>query len=177
MIALALRLEDKKAIVKAVHQSARDALSLVIADARGVAAGDMTALRREARSLSVELRVVKNSLARRALSGTDFDCACGSLSGPSFFGFSMEDPGAAARLFKGFAKEHKEFSVKTLSFDGRLMDAGQLDLLATLPTLDEARARLCHMMLAPIAGLARTLNEVPAQAVRALHQVGRGKSS
>lgn len=174
---MALRLEDKKAIVKAVHQSARDALSLVIADARGVAAGDMTALRKEARAMRVEVRVVKNSLARRALDETDFDCVSESLSGPSFFGFSMEDPGAAARLFKGFAKEHEEFSIKALSFGGRLMDASQIDMLATLPTMDEARAQLCNLMLAPITKLVRTLNEVPAQAVRVVHQVGQGKSS
>ena len=96
---MALGLEDKKTIVADVSETATNALSLVVADARGVEVGDMTELRKQARENQVVLRVVKNTLARRALKDTDFECVDDALKGPSIFGFSMEDPGAAARLF------------------------------------------------------------------------------
>ena len=112
---MAIGLEDKKAIVAEVNETATSALSLVIADARGVTVDGMTALRKSARENSVTLRVVRNTLAKRALEGTDYECVNDSLAGPSLFGFSMEDPGAAARLFKDFAKENEDFEVKTLA--------------------------------------------------------------
>ena len=109
---MAIGLEEKKAIVAKVNETAASALSLVIADARGVASNDMTALRATARENQISLRVVRNTLAKRALEGTDYECVTDTLVGPSIFGFSMEDPGAAARLFKDFAKENSDFEVK-----------------------------------------------------------------
>jgi large subunit ribosomal protein L10 len=164
-------LEDKKAIVAEVNETATSALSLVIADARGVTVDGMTALRKEARESSVTLRVVRNSLARRALVGTDYECVTDSLAGPSLFGFSMEDPGAAARLFKDFSKENKAFEVKVLAVSGQMLGAEQLDVLAKLPTRDQALSLLMSVMKAPATKLVQTMNEVPGKLVRTLAAV------
>ena len=168
---MAIGLEDKKAIVAEVNETATSALSLVIADARGVTVTGMTALRKNARENRVTLRVVRNTLARRALVGTDFECVNDSLVGPSLFGFSMEDPGAAARLFKDFAKENKNFEVKALAVSGQILGADQLDVLAKLPTRDQALSLLMSVMKAPVTKLVQTMNEVPGKLVRTLAAV------
>lgn len=168
---MAIGLEDKKAIVAEVNETATSALSLVIADARGVTVDGMTALRKNARENRVTLRVVRNTLARRALVGTDYECVNSSLVGPSLFGFSMEDPGAAARLFKEFAKENKNFEVKALAVSGQILGADQLDVLARLPTRDQALSMLMSVMKAPVTKLVQTMNEVPGKLVRTLAAV------
>ncbi len=168
---MAIGLEDKKAIVAEVNETATSALSLVIADARGVTVTGMTALRKNARENRVTLRVVRNTLARRALVGTEFECVNDSLVGPSLFGFSMEDPGAAARLFKEFAKENKNFEVKALAVSGQILGADQLDVLAKLPTRDQALSILMSVMKAPVTKLVQTMNEVPGKLVRTLAAV------
>jgi large subunit ribosomal protein L10 len=168
---VAIGLEDKKAIVAEVNETATSALSLVIADARGVTVGGMTALRKDARESSVTLRVVRNTLAKRALEGTEYECVTDSLSGPSLFGFSMEDPGAAARLFKDFSKENKAFEVKVLAVSGQMLGAEQLDVLAKLPTRDQALSLLMSVMKAPATKLVQTMNEVPGKLVRTLAAV------
>jgi len=168
---VAIGLEDKKAIVAEVNETATSALSLVIADARGVTVGGMTALRKEARDNAVTLRVVRNTLAKRALEGTEYECVSDSLTGPSLFGFSMEDPGAAARIFKDFAKEEKNFEVKALAVSGQMLGAEQLDVLAKLPTRDQALAMLMSVMKAPVTKLVQTMNEVPGKLVRTLAAV------
>lgn len=172
---MALNLEDKKAIVAEVNETAGNALSLVIADARGVNVTDMTALRAQARDQNVDLRVVRNTLAKRAFEGTSFECVTEVLAGPSLFGFSMEDPGAAARLFKNFAKANDKFEIKALSVSGQLLDKGQIDKLATLPTLDQALGQLAGLMLAPVVKLVRTFNEVPTKVTRVVAAVGEQK--
>ena len=163
---MALRLEDKKAIVAEVNKVAAGALSAVLADARGVDVGAMTSLRKSARENQVYLRVVRNTLAKRAVEGTEFECVQEALVGPTIFGFSMEDPGAAARIFKDFAKDNDKFEVKALAVGGELLDASQLDRLAKLPTRNEALAMLMSVMQAPITKLVRTVNEVPGKLVR-----------
>jgi large subunit ribosomal protein L10 len=168
---VAIGLEDKKAIVAEVNETATSALSLVIADARGVSVGGMTALRKDARDNAVTLRVVRNTLAKRALAGTDYECVNDALVGPSLFGFSMEDPGAAARLFKEFAKENKNFEVKALAVSGQMLGADQLDALAKLPTRDQALSMLMSVMQAPVTKLVQTMNEVPGKLVRTLAAV------
>ena len=168
---MAIRLEDKKAIVADVNETAANALSLVIADARGVSVAKMDALRKEARANNVRLQVVRNTLARRAVAGTEFECVSDALKGPSIFGFSMEDPGACARLFKEFAKTNDKFEVKALSVGGQLLDASQLDRLAKLPTRDQALASLMSVMIAPVTKLVRTFNEVPTKVTRAVAAV------
>jgi len=168
---MAIGLEDKKAIVADVAETASNALSLVVADARGVSAGAMDSLRKQARESGVRLRVVRNTLAKRAIQGTEFECLNDALVGPSIFGFSMEDPGAAARLFKDFAKEQEKFEVKVLSVGGMLLDASQLDKLASLPTLKQALGQLASVMIAPVTKLVRTFNEVPTKVTRVVAAV------
>lgn len=168
---MAIGLDDKKAIVAEVNETATNALSLVIADARGVTVDGMTALRQSARENSVTLRVVRNTLAKRALAGTDYECVSDALVGPSLFGFSMEDPGAAARLFKDFAKENKHFEVKVLAVSGQMLGADQLDVLAKLPTRDQALSMLMSVMKAPVTKLVQTMNDVPGKLVRTLAAV------
>jgi len=168
---VAIRLEGKKAIVAEVNEAASGALSAVLADYRGVTSGDMTALRAKAREQNVYLRVVRNTLAKRAVEGTEFECVSEVLAGPTLFAFSMEDPGAGARLLKDFAKENKELEIKALAFGGELMGAEQIDRLATLPTLHEALSQLAAVTQAPVTKLARTFNEVPSKVTRAVAAV------
>ena len=166
-----LNLDDKKAIVAEVNETAAQALSLVVADARGVDVNDMNALRTKARAENVELRVIRNTLAKRAFAETDYACVEDVLVGPSLFAFSMEDPGAAARLFKDFAKGNDSFEVKALSVSGQLLGKEQIDVLANLPTLEQALGMLASVTLAPVTKLVRTLNEVPTKVTRVVAAV------
>lgn len=168
---MALKLEDKKKIVADVNQVASEALSLVIADARGVTVEKMTEIRAKARAENVYLHVVRNTLARRAVEGTEFECAQSAFTGPSILAFSMEDPGAAARLLKDFAKEVENFEIKSLAVGGELMGAEQIDRLAKLPTRDQALGLLANVMLAPVTKLVRTFNEVPSKVTRVVAAV------
>lgn len=168
---MAIRLEDKQQIVSEVNQAASSALSAVLADHRGVSVEDMTALRKNARENKVYLRVVRNTLLKRAVADTEFECIQEVLVGPTILALSQEDPGAAARVLKDFAKENDEFEIKALSIGGNLLEANQIDVLAKLPTLDQARSMLMSVMLAPITKLARTANEVPSKVTRAVAAV------
>ena len=168
---MAIRLEDKQQIVSEVNQAASSALSAVLADYRGVTVEDMTALRKNARENKVYLRVVRNTLLKRAVADTEFECIQEVLVGPTILAFSQEDPGAAARVLKDFSKENDDFEIKALSVGGQLMDASQIDVLAKLPTLDQARSMLMSVMLAPVNKLARTMNEVPSKVTRAVAAV------
>lgn len=160
---MAIGLEDKKAIVAEVNEAATSALSAVVANSRGVTVGDMTALRKQARENGVTLRVVRNTLAKIALEGTDYACLQDCFKGPSIIAFSNEHPGAGARLFKEFAKANGKFEVKALAFDGNLMGADQIDVLASLPTYDEAIAKLMSVMQGATSKLARTLSAIRDQ--------------
>ena len=168
---MAIRLEDKQQIVSEVNQAANSALSAVLADYRGVAVGDLTELRKTARENKVYLRVVRNTLLKRAVAGTEFECIQEVLIGPTILAFSQEDPGAAARVLKDFAKENDNFEIKALSIGGKLLEASQIDVLAKLPTHDQALSILMSVMLAPVTKLARTLNEVPSKVTRAVAAV------
>lgn len=174
---MALNLADKKAIVTEVNAVAAKALSLVIADARGVTVADMDNLRKQAREQKIFIRVVKNTLAKRAFEGTDYDAVHTVLTGPTLLAFSMEDPGAAARLFKDFAKQVEAFEVKALSVGGELMGAEQIDRLAKLPTREEALGMLANVTLAPVTKLVRTLNEVPSSITRVVAAVADKKKA
>lgn len=168
---MAIGLEDKKAIVADVNAVAAEALSLVVADSRGCTVGQMTELRRQAREANVTVRVVRNTLAKRAVAETEYECAQDSFKGPSLLAFSMEDPGAAARIFKDFAKENEKFEVKALAVGGQLLDAGQIDVLAKLPTRDQAISQLMSVMLAPVSKLVQTMDAIPSKLVRTLAAV------
>lgn len=158
---MALGLEDKKAIVAEVQEAAKSAVSAVVADSRGVSVTDMTALRKLARENGVWLRVVRNTLARRALEGTDYACLQDSFVGPSIIAFSTEHPGAGARILKEFAKGNEKFELKAAAFEGEKVD---ISLLASLPTYDEAIAKLMSVLKEASAGkLVRTLAAVRDQ--------------
>jgi large subunit ribosomal protein L10 len=161
---MALRLEDKQAIVAEVNEAAQTALSAVVADSRGVTVGAMTELRAQARANGVYLRVVRNTLARRAVEGTDFACLTETFTGPTILAFSNEHPGAAARLLKDFAKANDKFEVKGLAFEGEFIEAAQIDRLASLPTYEEAIAKLMATIKEAAAGkLVRTLAAIRDQ--------------
>lgn len=166
-----LGLEDKKRIVAEVNAAAGDAMSAVLADYRGVTVEEMTALRRNARENRVYLRVVRNSLLKRAVEDTEFACIQEALAGPTILAFSQEDPGSAARVLKDFAGDHDNFEIKALSIGGRLLAPGDIDVLARMPTLDQARSMLMSVMLAPVTKLARTAREVPGRLTRTLAAV------
>lgn len=165
---MAIRLEDKQKIVSEVNEAANSALSAVLADYRGVAVSELTALRKTARENKVYLRVVRNTLLKRAIEGTEFECLNEVLVGPTILAFSHEDPGAAARVLKDFARENDDFEIKALAVAGKLLSADQIDVLARLPTLDQAIFMLMSVMLAPITKLASTANEVPSKVTRAV---------
>lgn len=169
---MALRLEDKKQFVKEVNAVAGDSISAVAAEYRGLTVAEMTELRKEARSAGVYLRVVKNTLARRAIKGTEFECMQDTLKGPLLLAFAKEDPGAAARIIKDFAKEHDALKPVSLSAGGQLLDASEISTLADLPTLDQARAMLLGVFVAPMSKLVRTLAEPPAMLARTLSARG-----
>jgi len=168
---MAIGLEDKKAIVAEVNEVAGGALSVVLADYHGVDANDMTGLRKDAREGGVYLRVVRNTLAKRAVEGTEFECVQQVLTGPTILAFSLEDPGAAARLLKDFAKEKEAFEIKALAVGGELLGADQIDRLAKMPTRDQALSMLANVIQAPITKLVRTFNEVPSKITRAVAAV------
>ena len=152
---MAIGLEDKKAIVAEVQEAAKSTLSAVVADSRGVTVTQMTALRKEARENGVWVRVVRNTLARRAVEGTEYECLQDSFVGPTLIAFSSEHPGAGARILRDFAKANEELELKTASFEGSVVD---VNMLATLPTYDEGLAKLMSVMKEAAAGkLVRTL--------------------
>jgi large subunit ribosomal protein L10 len=172
-----LRLEDKKAIVAEVADVAGRALSAVAAEYRGLTVGELTELRAKARAAGVYVRVVRNTLARRAVQDTPFSCMQEMLMGPLLLAFSKEDPGAAARLVRDFAKDHDKLVVKALSVGGKLLSAKDLEALANLPTRDQALATLLSVMLAPITQFVRTLAEPHAKMVRTVDAVRAQKQA
>lgn len=163
---MTLKLDDKKAIVHEVREVAVQALAAVTAEYRGLTVAQMTELRAQARKAGVYLRVVRNTLARRAIEGTMFACLHDSLVGPLILAFSQSEPSAAARLVRDFAKANEKLVVKAISFDGQLLQAENLDRIASLPTRNEAIASLMGVMKAPIAKLVRVTAEPQAKLAR-----------
>jgi len=163
---MALSLEAKKAVVEQVNALASNAVSVGVAEYRGLNVEQMTNLRNSAIDADVSLRVVKNTLAKRALAETECNCITPVLSGPVILGFSQEDPGAVARVFRNFIKENEVLVVKGLGVSGEFVDADQLKRIANLPTKDQAISMLMALMFAPTEKLVRTLNEVPTKLTR-----------
>jgi large subunit ribosomal protein L10 len=172
-----LNLADKQAIVAEVSQIARQAISFVAADYRGLTVPEMTQLRKEARNAGVYLRVVRNTLARRAVEGTSFECVQSSLVGPLILAFGETEPSAPAKLFKQYAKDNAKFEVKVLSVGGQVYSAAQIDAVASLPTREEALAKLMSVMQAPITKLVRTFVAPQEKLVRTLAAVRDQKQS
>lgn len=168
---MALRLEDKKALVAEVNEVASKALSAVAAEYRGLTAGKFDILRSKARANGIYLHVVKNTLAKRAVAGTEFECLGPALTGPLVLGFSLEDPGAVGRVIKDFAKENDALVVKAVAVGGNLYGPKDIERLASLPTKEQALAQLMGVMKAPIGKFVRTLAEPTAKFVRTVQAV------
>ena len=163
-----LTLEAKRTVVQEINAVATAAHSAVAADYRGLTVAEMTELRAQAKREHVYLRVVRNTLARRAFEGTQFECMSDALNGPLVLAFSQEEPGGAARVIKKFAKSNEKLEVRLVSFDGKLLEPAGIDMLAALPTREGALAQLMSVMLAPASKLVRTLAEPHARLARVL---------
>ncbi|MDG2353241.1 MAG: 50S ribosomal protein L10 [Gammaproteobacteria bacterium] len=168
---MALNLEAKKVVVEQVNTLANSAISVGVAEYRGLTVEQMTSLRSSAMDANVSLRVVKNTLAKIALTKTECECVLPVLSGPVILGFSQEDPGAVARVFKDFVKDNEDLVVKGLGVSGEFVEADQLKRIADLPTKDQAISLVMALMLAPVEKLVRTLNEVPTKVTRVVAAV------
>jgi len=172
-----LTFAQKQAIVAEVATSATNAHSAVAAEYRGISVGDMTALRVKARESGVSLRVVKNTLAKRAVENTEFECIKDSLVGPLLLAFSDEEPSAAARVINDFSKENDKLVVKAIALRGKLLDPSDLQKLATMPTKDESISMLMSVMKAPIEKFVRTLAEPNNKLARTLDAVRNQKDA
>jgi large subunit ribosomal protein L10 len=168
---MALNLEDKKALVAEVSAVAAQSLSVVAAEYRGLSVSQMTDLRTRARAAGVYVRVVKNTLARKAVAGTAFECIGPVLKGPLVLAFSKDDPGAAARVVRAFAKDHDKLVATAVSLGGQLLKGSDLDKVASLPTREQALGMLMGVMKAPIQKLVATLAATPSKLVRTLAAV------
>jgi large subunit ribosomal protein L10 len=174
---MALSFAQKEIIVAEVAEVAKGAHSAVGAEYRGLTVEQMTRLRVEARKAGVYVRVVKNTLARRALQDTDFACMSEGLKGPLVLAFSQEDPGSAARVMEAFAKDHNKVEVRLVALGGKLLDPSELGNLAKMPTRDQAISLLMAVMKAPVQKLAATINEVPGKLVRTIAAIRDAKEA
>ena len=165
---MSLTLEQKKSVVAEVSEVAAKAEAAIAAEYIGLSVAQMTELRSKARAEGVYIRVVKNSLARRAVEGTDFECLNDALTGPLLLVFSNDDPGAGARVVRDFAKDNVKLVTTAIAIGGQLLPAEDLKAVASMPTLDQARAQLLSVMQAPQTKLVRTLAEPAGQFVRVL---------
>lgn len=174
---MALNFADKQEIVSEVASVASSAISLVAADYRGLTVSQMTDLRVKARSSGVYVRVIRNTLARRAFENTEFSCVSDQLTGPLVLAFSKAEPSAAARLVRDFAKDNEALKVKFISIGGDLLEANDINAVAKLPTKDEAISILMSVMKAPISKFVATLNEPHTKFVRTLVAVKDSKDA
>lgn len=165
---MGLNLDAKKAIVEEVANVAAEAPSAVAAEYIGLTVAQMTKLRNAAREAGVYLKVVRNTLAKRALENSPFDCMREELVGPLVYAFSNDEPGSAARVIRDFAKDNDKLVVKLVALDGKLLEPSELGRLASMPSQDEARAMLLGLLSAPMGKFARTINDVPSKFVRLL---------
>ena len=158
---MALNLTQKQEVVAELADVASKAHSLVAAEYAGITVAQMTAMRKKARETGVYLRVVKNTLASRAVAGTDYECVTDALVGPLLYAFSTEEPGAAGRLIMEFAKGNVKLQAKVVSMGGKLL--ADLDVLATLPTRDQALSMLLSLLAEPATRVARVLQAIADQ--------------
>lgn len=165
---MGLTLEQKQAVVAEVAAVAAAAPAAIAAEYSGLNVAEMTELRRSARDAGIYLKVVRNTLARRALEGTQFDCMRDTLTGPLLLAFSNEEPGSAAKVIRTFAKENEKLVVRLIALDGRLLDSTEIERVANLPSLDQARSMLLGLLQAPLGKLLRVLSEPEAKFLRLL---------
>jgi len=171
---LGLNLEEKQAAVAEISAKLAGAQAVVVAEYRGLEVEGMTELRRRARASGVYLRVLKNTLARRAVKDTPFEKLSDHLVGPLIYGISS-DPVASAKVLNDFAKDNEKIVLKAGAMPGSVLSATEVKSLASMPSRDELIAILMRTMQAPIAQFARTLNEVPARFARTLAAVRDAK--
>ncbi len=157
---MALNLSQKQEVVAELADVAATAHSLIAAEYAGTTVAQMTAMRKKARETGVFLKVVKNTLASRAVTGTDYECVKDALTGPLLYAFSQEDPGAAGRLIKEFAKGNDKLQAKVVSLGGKLYPGSHLEVLASLPTRDQALAMLARVLSEPATMFARAVKAV-----------------
>ena len=157
---MALNLSQKQEVVAEVAEVASKAHSLIAAEYAGVTVSQMTEMRKKARETGVYLRVVKNTLASRAVAGTEYECVKDVLVGPLLYAFSTEEPGAAGRLIKEFATGNDKLQAKVVALGGQLYPASHVDVLASLPTRDQALAMLARVLSEPAAMFARAVKAV-----------------
>lgn len=160
---MALNLSQKQEVVAELADVAAKAHSLIAAEYAGTTVSQMTAMRKKARETGVFLKVVKNTLASRAVTGTEYECVQDALVGPLLYAFSEEDPGAAGRLIKEFAKGNDKLQTRVVSMGGKLYPASHLDVLASLPTRDQALAMLARVLAEPASMVARAIKAVADQ--------------
>lgn len=160
---MALNLSQKQEVVAELAEVAAKAHSLVAAEYAGTTVEQMTAMRKKARESGVYLRVVKNTLASRAVTGTEFEVVRDALVGPLLYAFSTEEPGAAGRLIKEFAKGNDKLKAKIVSVEGKLLPAAHVDVLASLPTREQALAMLARVLAEPATMFARVVKAVADQ--------------
>ena len=173
---MALTLEEKKEIVADVNQLANDSSSLVIADARGLKVSEANELRSEGYKANVSFRVIKNTLVRLSLKGTSYeDIDDDYFNGPTMLAFSYEEPGAAAKILKSFAKKNENLNIKGLSIDGKHFNGSEINKLATLPTFIEAISKFAGLLKAPLGKIASLMNEVPSKFARTVTAVKEQK--
>ncbi len=165
---MALSLEQKKVVVAEIAGVAAEAHSLVVAEYSGITVDEFTEMRTEARKTGVFLKVAKNTLVKRGVQGTEFECVADTLTGPLLYAFSQEDPGCAARLIKEFAKKNDKLITKVVSIGGKVFEASELGRLADLPTKDQAISQLMSVMKAPVEKFVRTLAEPHTKMVRTI---------
>ena len=165
---MSLTLEAKKAIVDEVNSIAAEAPSAIAAEYIGLTVTEMTELRKAAREAGVYLKVVRNTLAKRALENTQFECMRESLVGPLLLVFSNNEPGSAAKVVRDFAKSNDKLAVKLVSLNGDLLETSDISKLANLPSLEEARAMLLELLSSPFTKFVRTISEPPHKLARVL---------
>ena len=167
---MGLNLEEKKAVVAEVSAKIAEAQAIIVAEYRGLEVGNITTLRATARKEGVYLRVLKNTLVRRAVAGTPFEGLQGQMVGPLIYGIS-KDPVAAAKVLHDFAKSNDKLVLKGGAMANYVMDANGVKALATMPSREELLSKLLGTMQAPIVQFVRTLNEIPTKFVRGLAAV------
>ncbi len=165
---MGLTLDAKKAIVDEVNGIAAAAPSAIAAEYIGLTVAEMTELRNAAREAGVYIKVVRNTLARRALENTQFECMRDSLVGPLLLVFSNDEPGSAAKVVRNFAKSNEKLEVKIVSLDGNLLEPSEINKLANLPSLDEARSMLLGLLSSPLTKFVRTISEPTSKFARVL---------
>lgn len=167
---MSLNIDEKKAVVAEVSVEIAKARGIVVAEYRGLEVGSMTALRAKARKSGVYLRVLKNSLARRAVVGTPFENLAEQMVGPLVYGISS-DPVATAKVLNEFARTNEKLVIKAGAMPNAVISAKEVKALASMPSREQLVAQLLATMQAPVATFVRTLNEVPSRFVRTLAAV------